>query len=203
MKLFLTSAGFTNNKISQKFLQQLSLPITANRILIIAYAKNPKEESCLNESKKEIELLGFTDVVIANMANDIDVAKLGNFAAIYVCGGNTFSILNKMRETKLDNFIIDQVEGGAIYVGVSAGSIIAGPEIKIAGWGSEGDENEIGLRDLTGLKFVNIAIFPHFCPELTVEVEEFRSKVEYQVIELTNDQAVFVDGTRVVKIGHL
>ena len=76
---------------------------------------------------------------------------------MYVCGGNTFKILHKLRETRLDVYITKQVEQGALYVGVSAGSIIAGPDIEIAGWGSEGDENEVNLQDLEGFNFTDIA----------------------------------------------
>lgn len=145
----------------------------------------------MNESKKEIQQLGFEDIVIANMHNTVDVSNLGDFNVIYVCGGNTFAILQKLRETGLSAFIIQQVQAGAVYVGVSAGSIIAGPSIEMASWGSEGDENEIGLKDLSGLSLVDIEVFPHFHEELRSEVEEFKKKVSYRVYELTNGQAVF------------
>jgi dipeptidase E len=199
--LFLTSAGFINQEISRAFLTELSKPVENTEVLVVAYAQNSQEEFYVNESKEELKNLGFKDITVVNMHHAVDVKDLANFDAIYVCGGNTFAILNKLRETGLDAFIISQVNSGAIYVGVSAGSIIAGPDIEIAGWGSEGDKNEIGLRDLTGLNFTNIAVFPHFHEELRVEVKEFRAKVKYEVIELTNDQAVFVKDSAAKIIG--
>jgi dipeptidase E len=191
-KLFLTSAGFINQEIIKVFLAELSKPISDTRILVVAYAQNSNEEFYINESKEELKRIGFVNITTVNMTGSIDIDSLVNFDVIYVCGGNTFAILNKIRETKLDVFIISQVSAGAIYVGVSAGSIIAGPDIEIAGWGSEGDKNEINLKDLKGFNFIDIAVFPHFHEELRGEVREFRKKVNYKVIELTNDQVVCV-----------
>ncbi len=199
--LFLTSAGFINQQISKAFLAELQKPISETKTLIVAYAQNPNEEFYVNESKEELQKLGIKNITIANMHRTVDVASLDNFDVVYVCGGNTFAILNKLRETGLDKFIISQVNSGAIYVGVSAGSIIAGPGIEIAGWGSEGDKNEIGLKDMKGFHLSDIAVFPHFHEELRDEVKEFRSKVEYKVIELTNDQAIFVKDNEIKIIG--
>lgn len=201
MKLFLTSAGFANQEISKVFLEQLPRPASESGVLIVTYAQNLKEEFYVNESKEEMRRIGFENIVIANMHNPIDVSNLGNFNVIYVCGGNTFAILQKLRETGLDAFIVYQVHAGAVYVSVSAGSIIAGPSVEIASWGSEGDENKIGLEDLTGFGLVNIEVFPHFHEELRLEVEEFKKKVPYKVFELTNDQAVFVNGSATTILG--
>jgi dipeptidase E len=203
MKLFLTSAGFTNQEIARIFLKQLPNPVSKNRILIVAYAQNPEEDFYVNESKNEMQQLGFENIVVANMHNPIEVSGLGSFGVVYVCGGNTFSILNKLRETGLDIFIIQQVHAGAVYVGVSAGSIIAGPSIEIASWGSEGDKNEIGLKDMTGFNLVDFEVFPHFHEELHSEIEEFKKKVPYKVFELTNNQAIFVDDSEITLIGEI
>ena len=191
-KLFLTSAGFINTKISQAFIGELYKPANKSKILIVAFAQDSKEESYVQQSKEELKKLGFKNIQIANMHHRIDISDRDKFDVIYVCGGNTFAILNKLRETNLDKFIKEQVNKNSIYVGVSAGSIIAGPYIEIAGWGSEGDNNEIGLKDLTGLNFTDIAVFPHFHDGLRNEIDEFRKKVNYRVIELTDDQAVFI-----------
>ncbi len=193
MRLLLTSTGFVNKKIADVFLKQLAKPVEKCRVLIVAYAINSQEQFYVDESVQEIKEIGFKDVIVLNMHYPIDVNSIINCDAIYVCGGNTFAILNKLRETKLDKLIINQVNLGAFYIGVSAGSIIAGPNIEISGWGTEGDKNEIGLEDLSGFNFTGIVVFPHFHEELRSEVEEFRKKVKYRVMELTDNQAIFID----------
>jgi peptidase E len=83
-----------------------------------------------------------------------------------------------------------------LYFGISAGSIIAGPNIEIASWGSTGDTNDINLKDLTGLKLTKILVFPHFEDYLKGEVDEFRKKVDYPVIELKDSEALFIEGVK-------
>lgn len=195
MKLFLTSAGLINKEVADKFISQLSKPVEENRVLIIAYAQTEKEKYYVNESKKEIVNLGFKHVEVVNIGANVDIDSLGNFDVIYVCGGNTFSILNKLREAGLDEFIVNQIENGSIYVGVSAGSILAGPDIEIAGWGDDGDENEIGLQDLSGLDVTNVSIYPHFVEDERDEIERYKKQSEHEVIEISDNQAVYINGS--------
>lgn len=200
-KLLLTSAGLINKEISQVLLTELSKPLNKMRTLVVAYAKTPEEEFYVNQSKQELLNFGLRDVVVVNMHHQMGLENLGDVDIVYVCGGNTFAILNKLRGTGLDAYIVDQVDKGAIYIGVSAGSIIAGPDIEIAGWGSQGDKNEIDLKDVKGFNFTNIAIFPHFHEELRSEVEEFKNRVDYQVVELTDEQALLIKDDNVKIIG--
>jgi dipeptidase E len=200
-KLLLTSAGLINREISQALLREFSEPLDKVRTLVVAYTQNPEEEFYVDQSRQELFNLGFKDVAVVNMHHQIESENLSDVDIVYVCGGNTFTILYKLRETRLNTFIVDQVNKGAIYIGVSAGSIIAGPDIEIASWGSEGDKNEIDLKDLKGFHFTNIAVSPHFHEELRSEVKEFKKKVDYEVIELTDEQAVFVKDDNVNILG--
>ena len=47
---------------------------------------------------------------------------------------------------------------------------------------------------MSGFSFTNTAVFPHFKNELKEEVEEFRKKANYPVIELTDNQALLIIG---------
>ncbi|PKM92451.1 MAG: hypothetical protein CVU81_00415 [Euryarchaeota archaeon HGW-Euryarchaeota-1] len=109
---------------------------------------------------------------------------------IYVCGGNTFYLLNQVRETGFDKIITQFLDERKVYVGVSAGSIITGPNIEnISLYGSE---NDVKLKDLTGLKLQNTAIYPHFDEGARKEVEKFRKTVKYKVVGLTDNQALLI-----------
>jgi dipeptidase E len=167
---------------------------------MVTYAQSKEEQFYVDLSKKELVELGISEIATFNLTNEkFDTTQ--KFDVIYVCGGNTFAILDRIRVTGLDGYITRFVsDGEGVYVGVSAGSIVAGPSIEIAGWGSEGDENKIGLTDLEGLKLTDVSVYPHFRGELKGEVEEFRKKVSYPVVELTDDEAVFVDDKKLWKI---
>ena len=106
-----------------------------------------------------------------------------------------------MRKTGLDKVLIEAVKNGKFYLGVSAGSIIPGPDIEIAGWGDGGDPNDVNLRDLTGFGLVPYLITPHYTETEKADVEGFADiRKGEPVIELTDDQAVFVADGKMVKI---
>jgi peptidase E len=194
MRLLLTSAGLSNKKISDFFVSIIKKDIKQCSVFMIAYIQNNEEEFYLNEAKKQLIDIGIDDIDYFNLKNDKFISSK-KYDVVYICGGNTYAILDRIRVTGVDIFLKDSVtNNNSLYLGVSAGSIIAGPDIDIAGWGSIGDTNDIELKNLTGLRFTNISIFPHFEEYLKSEVNEFRKKVEYPVIEITNDEAIFVEG---------
>lgn len=201
MKLLLTSAGLQNKKVSDFFISVLPKKPSDLSVLMVAFAQNDIEQHYIDESKKELIELGIKNATVFNLKEEKFESER-DYDAIYVCGGNTFSILNRIRTVGIDKFIIDAVKNkGTLYIGVSAGSIIAGPSIEIAGWGSEGDKNDIGLTDFTGFGLTDIAVFPHFTLNQKEEVESFKNKVKYPIIELTDEEAVYVenDKTKVIK----
>ena len=194
MKLLLTSTGLENKDISSHF-ETSFLPKEAKDLsfLVVSIQDSEQDAFYLEKTLSEIKNTG---------AQDIDVFKLGSekfiskkdYDVVYVCGGNTFDYLDRIRKTELDKFIIDfSKKEDAVYVGVSAGSIIAGTSIEIAGWGSEGDTNNIKLLDLQGLGLTNFVIYPHYEDRLKEELDEFKKKVNYPVIELKDDQAVIIN----------
>ena len=197
-KLLLTSGGFSNPEVAEILKKEIPKQAEWCKVLMINYAQNKTEESYALASKKELEAFGFKNIQILNLHKSIKPERAD---VIYVCGGNTFAILNKLRETGIDKFIIDAVNKGVLYVGVSAGSITAGKNIEIAGWGSEGDLNDVCLTDLSGFGFTDIAVCPHYKISQKNEVEEFKKKVSYSIMEITDNQMVIVKGKKVKKVG--
>lgn len=84
--------------------------------------------------------------------------ELQQAQVLYVEGGNTFHLLYHFRKSKLDKEIHNYLH--LVYIGSSAGSIIAGPNILIAALA--GDKNlEIDQPDLRGLAIVPFIVWPH------------------------------------------
>ncbi len=50
--------------------------------------------------------------------------EICNFNVIYVCGGTTQHLLNKMNETNFNIPLKKFLHNGGVYVGVSAGSVV-------------------------------------------------------------------------------
>ena len=82
------------------------------------------------------------------------------------------------------------MEKGGLYVGVSAGSILLGPDIDVS---SLGDKNKFGVKDFTGLALVDVAISPHANEkDEQAKIAAFQKKVDYKVLPLTDSQALLV-----------
>ncbi|MEI7741024.1 MAG: Type 1 glutamine amidotransferase-like domain-containing protein [bacterium] len=193
MKLLLTSSGLDKPALIAAVKKSIADPKTC-RAAIVTSGVTPESIPWLALIEDQLAEAGITNTAIVNLSNGNGAAALDDAGLIFVCGGNTFSILAALREHGWVEKIQARVKAGALYIGVSAGSILASGSIELAGFGSEGDENEIALEDLTGFGFTNIAVFPHFKPSLAAEVDEFSQQVDYPVIAIADGQAVFALG---------
>ncbi|MBI4441499.1 Type 1 glutamine amidotransferase-like domain-containing protein [Candidatus Woesearchaeota archaeon] len=191
-KLLLTSTGFSNPIIGKEFLELVGKEPNEIKVLFIPTAARTSEEKChVDESRKELVALG----ILPQNVIDCTLKKpLGHYDAFYVCGGNTFYLLYQLRASGFDRQIKEDVANGKVYVGVSAGSIIAGPEIGIA---APFDENDIQIKDITGLGLTDIIVSPHYCDKEKEIIQDYVKKTEYKVIPLTDQQALCVIGTKV------
>lgn len=93
---------------------------------------------------------------------------------IYVSGGNTFYLLNELRKSCAAQAIKNAVKAGKIYIGESAGAIVAAPDTRYA---ALMDENSAKTSDFTGLNLVDFCVVPHFgCEPFTQATHEIMEK---------------------------
>jgi dipeptidase E len=190
MKLLLTSAGFLNKEVSDIFLSLLKKPAKQINIIFIPTASRTELElKYVDESIQELINLGITNITTLNLDHKVKVEEINNADVIYVCGGNTFYLLQKIRESSLDQLL--PIFNG-VYVGVSAGSIVVGPSIEVSNL-PPADKNDTNLSNLTGINLVDFAVSPHFDKKDLVTVENFKNQVNYEIIVLTDNQAVLVE----------
>lgn len=201
MPLLLTSAGFPNPHVGAVFASHLKDPATARILFFSDAARTEHERTYVRACLVELRDLGCGDLRERTMDTVFTPHEFSEADVVYVAGGNTFHLLRKMRECRFKEALLPFLDRGGLYVGVSAGSIVPGPDIAIAGFGSEGDENDAGMTDLTGLGVVDFTVFPHFTPELRAEAAAFREQANYDVLTLTDEQAVLVEGRKRTIIG--
>ena len=163
-KIILTSAGLSNQKITEEFLRLLNKPASETKIIFVPTASRTEEELFyVNKSKKQLFHIGVKDenIKVLHLDHEVFYDEVKDYDVIYVGGGNTFYILHKVRESGFDKIIKQFVDSGKIYFGVSAGSYIACPTIEMATW-KRTNSNDIGLKDLTGLSLVPFLMTAHF-----------------------------------------
>jgi dipeptidase E len=112
-------------------------------------------------------------------------------------------LLKYVRESGFEEVLLDFLESGGIYVGVSAGSVVAGLNIESAGW-KYPDRNIVALKDLTGLELVPFVISVHTDDSNLGIIKNAVAKVDYPVVALTDKQALLVknDELRIVGTGE-
>ncbi|MDO5616341.1 MAG: Type 1 glutamine amidotransferase-like domain-containing protein [Cruoricaptor ignavus] len=117
---------------------------------------------------------------------------------MYVSGGNTFYLLQELKKSGADKFIIEQINLGKLYIGASAGSIILSKNIEYVQNMDDKDKAPM-LEDYSGLGIVGFYPLPHHGNEPFAEsveniINEYGSKINLvpisntQVIEVKNDQ---------------
>ncbi|PIR66471.1 MAG: hypothetical protein COU51_03785 [Parcubacteria group bacterium CG10_big_fil_rev_8_21_14_0_10_36_14] len=200
MKLLLTSAGL-ENKIIRDFATSQISEFKSKTVGVIITGQTAEERIYIDQSLKELRDLGMTTISM-NISKDDNFNDLAEFDMYYVCGGNTFYILDRIRKTGVDNILLKAIKKDKLYIGVSAGSIIMAKNIKTANVGKDGDDNEIGLKDISGFNIIPFHFFPHYDETEKEAVEEFYKTEQEPIMALTDDQAIFIDDDSYILIGN-
>jgi len=110
---------------------------------------------------------------------------------IYCTEGNTFEIMSLLRERKLVPLFKKAFKNGVVYIGASAGAIIAGESIEEAKFF---DKNFTEMVNFEGLCLFDGIVFPHLTQ---MEFEEFlrdnaHLKEKYQKIYSIGDEECII-----------
>ena len=214
MKLLLTSAGITNTSIFVALVELLGMPIAECRALLISTASYPLRggpELAWNfiageEPRTPMAELGWQSVGVVELTAlpSIDratwQAAVQDADVLLVNGGDPIYLDRWMRESGLAALVPSL---RAVWVGLSAGSLVMGPSIAdvFAAWTSP-----VGGE---GLATVDFEIFPHLdnpgLPENTMaDAERWASGLTGAGYAIDDETAIkVVDGTvEVVSEGH-
>ena len=197
-KLFLASAF---SGVAEIF-GQIAGDVNGKTVTFIPTASNvEKVIFYVKSAKKAFEKLGMTvDELDIETASDAEIyEKLSKNDFIYLSGGNTFFLLQELRRRGADRIIAEQVSGGKMYIGESAGAMIASPDIKYA---AEMDSvkkapllegyKALGLADFYTVPHYESAPFKKAAQKI---IDNYGAQLKLQPI--TNSQAVFVSGDEV------
>lgn len=154
-RLLLTAQGLNTKEGYELIKHQLQRETLRRKKIYVFYEPYYSIESLLLDVCRN---LGFSrnNIILSSQAHSASAIKKANY--IYVTEGNTFHILKLLQERKLLQPIREAVLSGACYIGASAGAVLAGSDIAIAGLM---DENEVELEDLQALGLVDAGVCPH------------------------------------------
>lgn len=160
------------------------------------------EAPFVRAERDSVEELGHE--VVGITVRGLSVAEfervLGGLDALYVASGSTFALLEALRVSGCDAPLVEHVRAGLPYVGSSAGSIIAGPDVTPASLMDDPADGPL-LTDLTGLGLVEQTVIPHadgqlppYPPDL-IRTTLDTYGADYPLLPLADDQALLADGT--------
>ena len=197
MKIYLTSyAMMTMGKIIKNEGGELA----EKRAVFIPTAGDPYEnKDFVVADKIALQKYGIevTDLDLKNKTEEEIYESLALADVLLVAGGDTFYLMEKLKESGADRAIKNFINRGGIYIGSSAGSIICCPTIE----GAEKFDNPNlapNLKNFNGMGIFNEVVIPHTQKEKYFErVKEATEKLTskgFKVCHLTDNDVLFFDG---------
>lgn len=197
MKFFLTSSGLTNRLLTKTFCDLLPRPAAECRIAFIPTAANLSDETdWLDDDIKNMMNSGIghvdhVDIAVAPKSEWLP--KLQEADVLWFNGGYTSYLLDWIRKSGLIEEL-NELLSSRLYVGSSAGSMVAGPSIE-SNSVIYPEEDDYKIDDISGLNFVPFAIIPHLNSDFFSKakpefIEEFSKSVNYPVYALDDNSAV-------------
>lgn len=196
--LFLCSYFAEVRPLFEKCAEQYELE---KKVLFIPTAGNVEEYTAyIDESRAIFADLQF-DIIpldIAAATETVVREKLAQASCLYISGGNTFYLLQELKRKNLLPLIRERINQGMVYVGESAGAIIASKDIFYSHI-MDDKEQAPNLTDYTALDLVDFSVLPHWGESPFEEITEQTAAVyegQLQLLKLTNQQAVLVNDNK-------
>ena len=137
--------------------QSLTLPTSEERM-----------DAYTEYMKPRFQEMGYTLTGIHRAKDPIKAMEKAR--AVYAGGGNTFDLLSALQQRHLIEPLRKRINDGMPYMGVSAGTVIAGMNICTS------NDNAKPLQDLDALEAVPFNIKPHYFEKVAIS-DEIRAKI--------------------------
>ena len=151
----------TSTIYGQKYLEYLHDEIKnlfsgCKKILFVPYAR-PSGISHLEYTEKAKNVFKILNLEIIDYTNEDLRESLEKCDGIFIGGGNTFLLLNKLYQYSLIDILKNKIDSGIPYLGTSAGSNICGITI-----GTTNDMPIVHVKSLEALGIIDFNINPHY-----------------------------------------
>lgn len=159
-KVILTSYGLTNEVGKKLIAKALKNENVSEKRIFIIFEPNDFIIDLLIKACLEI---GFKKESIILSGQQKNIEEIKSCDIFYCTEGNTFEVLDLLKKKQYDKIIKEAFrKGNKIYIGASAGAMIAGESIEEAKWF---DRNFIGTTAFEGLGLIEGIVIPHYTPK--------------------------------------
>ncbi len=160
MKLFLASSINQSGKTIAKALGKKF----GKRVLFVSTAAETSKDPWWNRADiKKLKLLGFKveEYTFTGQTTKQIKEKLSRVDILCIGGGNTYYLLDKMKKSGALKIVREAVQKGLVYIGASAGSVVATKSIENVGDFDDVTEAS-GLTSYNALNLVDLCLFVHW-----------------------------------------
>jgi len=207
MKLLLTSGGLENKSIIKALSDLLQKPFEESKIAFIPTAANlesgDKKDWLIKdlEKLKELKFNSIDIVDISALPKEIWLERLKEVDIFYVEGGNTYHLMHWFNESGLSE-ILSELLKTKIYIGVSAGTVVATPSLLNSKSEAKFVEKISKKISHKGLGLIDFMVEPHinsvWFPESTFENLEKQSKnYQYPIYGIDDNTAIKIDDNKI------
>lgn len=191
--LFLSGGG--DKQHTEKFDQQFLAEIGIAKPLLyipIAMKQIKSYEECYEWVESVFKPLGIQEISMWTDLNGKSLNDLEQFSAIYIGGGNTFSLLSDLRSSGFDVLLAEYVQAGGILYGGSAGAIILGSDIQTC---AHLDSNDVQVTEFNGFGLIgDFAIWCHYSSSDDDLIGNYINKTKNPVLALPEETGAYVKG---------
>ena len=194
--LILSSCDFRNEASRAVILQHLPKPIEHCRVLFVPNEIATRRDVRGKKYHKRLALLGFSrenihvlDRYRPELCTDLDIDLL------YIGGGNTFRMLQRLRDCGFDREIARYVRAGVLYVGGSAGAYIVSKDISHV---VHFDDCPEDFTDFTALGLFDGVLICHYTEDRHNILEQLQADSPYPVTALTDEDSLLISTKNIV-----
>ncbi len=195
--IYITGGGSNEEElpVTAGFLKDIINP----NILYIPLALSPdnqllkKSENWIKDKLKSAD--PDKDLNITTI-KDIKTIPNRKWGGVFVGGGNTFRLMNLLKESGLDKKIINTLATGAPLFGGSAGALICGEWLHLA------NDPPVGPTDYKGLNIIkDISCCCHYTNDREQQVKNFVEEHNTKVICLTETAGALIKEGKIHSCG--
>lgn len=127
-------------------------------------------------------------------------AQLANYGAVLFGGGNTFLLAAEARTPLFRRAFREFLASGGIYLGGSAGAILAGADVRTALFC--GDRNNVRLRNFGGLRLLgDWSVVPHYKQDMRHALISHTAETGNTVLAIPGESAARIRDGRIEVFG--
>lgn len=175
-------------------------------ILYVPLAMEPhRYDDCLAWiNGDEFSNIKHGEFVMVRDVTEIQNHNLGDYAAIFIGGGNTYHLLQRLKDSSAFQQIKEYLDNGGVVYGGSAGAIIFGKDIDVCLYM---DTNDLNFGDTGGFDMLfGCSFTAHYTNQYA---EKHKVATEYltqyshkePVVALPEEDALYTDGNIIKVVG--